>query len=58
MTKPIDFSHCYLCQDKRSRLTNYYGFALCAPCIKLEEETDWDQYEINKRQRIAKQNEE
>lgn len=58
MTKPIPFSHCHLCQDKKAKLKNYYGHPLCEPCIKMEEETDWDQYEADKRDRIAEENEE
>lgn len=56
-TKPIDFSHCHVCKDREKKLKNYYGFAMCSDCIKTEEETDWDQYEEDKRHRIAEENE-
>jgi len=54
---PIDFSKCHICLDEEKKLKNYYGFAMCNACIKLEQETDWDQYEEDKRQRMAEQNE-
>ncbi|WP_396586433.1 hypothetical protein [Bermanella sp. R86510] len=53
----IDFSRCYVCLDEEKKLKNYYGFAMCSDCIKTEEETDWDQYEEDKRQQIAEENE-
>jgi hypothetical protein len=56
-TKPIHFSHCHVCKARDKELKNYYGFAMCSDCIKTEEETDWDQYEEDKRQQIAEENE-
>ena len=38
-------------------VTDYYDTYLCEDCIKMEETTDWDAYEENKRQSIAEQNE-
>ena len=38
-------------------VSDYYGTRLCSDCIRMEEETDWDDYEEKKRQRIAEANE-
>jgi|21_taG_2_1085346.scaffolds.fasta_scaffold90626_1 hypothetical protein len=53
----IDFTACNYCSDEEVPLKNYYGSALCDRCIKMEVETDWDDYERKKRERIAESNE-
>lgn len=53
----IDFTACNYCSDDEAPLENYYGAALCKACIKMEVETDWDEYERKKRERIAESNE-
>jgi len=50
-----EVSGCEYCQ--KLPVSDYYGSRLCDDCIKMEESTDWDQYEEDKRQRIAEQNE-
>lgn len=54
----LDFTKCASCEDPNASLENYYGAALCSDCINLEKDTDWDQYEEDKRRRIAEENEE
>jgi len=49
-------SECEYCHEQKN-LTNYYGTTLCPDCIEMEETTDWDAFEAEKRQRIAEQNE-
>jgi hypothetical protein len=53
----IDCTACNYCSDEEKPLTIYYGSALCEDCIKMEIETDWDEYERKKRERIAESNE-
>ena len=58
MPRPIlDFTCCEWCLDEDSPLQNYYGTALCADCIKMDIETDWDAHEQKRRERIAESNE-
>ena len=57
MSKPMDFTRCNWCGDEEAPLQNYYGDALCQDCIRMDKETDWDEYERKKRERIAEQNE-
>ena len=59
MPRPIlDFTCCEWCLDDEDKpLENYYGSALCQECIKMEIETDWDEFERKRRQRIAEANE-
>lgn len=53
----LDFRACNYCSDKYKPLENYYGTVLCADCIKMEKETDWDEFERRRRERIAESNE-
>ena len=53
----IDCTACNYCSDEEKPLTNLLWFALCEDCIKMEIETDWDEYERKKRERIAESNE-
>ncbi len=55
--EPLDFTCCEWCLDEEKPLQNYYGNVLCPDCIKMEVETDWDEYESKKRERIAESNE-
>jgi hypothetical protein len=55
--EPLDFTCCEWCLDEEVSLQNYYGTVLCAECIKMDVETDWDEIERNKRERIAESNE-
>ena len=47
---------CQLCGCV-SQFRNYYGTRMCEPCIELEEETDWDKFEEDKRRSISESNE-
>lgn len=55
MTNYCEFSGCEYCQQIPT--SDYFGSRLCNDCIDMEENTDWDQFEVDKRQRIAEQNE-
>ena len=57
MGEAKDWAKCNWCGDEESPLQNYYGDALCADCIKMDRETDWEAWEQKKRERIAEQNE-
>lgn len=57
MRQVLDFTGCNFCGDEETPLENHYGDVLCRECIKIELETDWDQYEADRRQRIAESNE-
>lgn len=48
---------CEICDDEESGTRSYYGVQMCAECIQLEEGTDWDKFEADRRQRIAESNE-
>ena len=53
-----DWSQCNVCGDEEAaQLTDYYGTPMCDECIRIEEETDWDEYEARKRERLAEQQE-
>lgn len=52
-----DWTACNICRDEEAGLTDYYGTPMCDRCIQMEETTDWDAYEENKRRRIAEANE-
>lgn len=52
-----DWTACNICRDEEKGLTDYYGTPMCEDCIRIEETTDWDAYEENKRRRIAEANE-
>lgn len=53
----LDFTCCEWCLDEEKHLQNYYGTVLCQDCIKMEVETDWDEFERKKRERIEESNE-
>ncbi len=53
----LDFTACNYCSDDTAPLENYYGTVLCKDCIKMEIETDWDEYERKRRERIEESNE-
>jgi len=46
---------CEYCQQ--IPVSDYYGTKLCNDCVKMEETTDWDKFEADKRARIAENNE-
>jgi hypothetical protein len=48
---------CDICGDDEAMASNYYGTMMCNDCIDAERNTDWDQYEADKRERIAEQQE-
>lgn len=55
--KSINWSRCEYCLDEEVSLVDYFGFALCQSCIEMEETTDWDKFEDDRRRRIAENNE-
>lgn len=48
---------CEMCGQCDAPSQDYYGIVMCDECIRIEKETDWDQFEQDKRERIAEQNE-
>lgn len=55
MTNYCEHNGCEYCQQMP--VSDYYGTKLCDECIKMEETTDWDKFEADKRARIAENNE-
>jgi hypothetical protein len=55
---PKDWSACNVCRNEEvEQLTDYYGTPMCDDCIRIEETTDWDEFEKKKRERIAEEQE-
>lgn len=48
---------CDLCCDTNTALKTYYGQTLCQACIDIEENTDWDKFEEDRRRRILESHE-
>ena len=49
-------SGCEYCHSQED-LQWYFGTILCSDCIDMERNTDWDEFEQKKRERIAEENE-
>ena len=49
---------CRICADEEKPTRQYYDLGQwCDGSIKMDQETDWDAWEENKRQRVAEESE-
>ena len=53
--KDYDPMTCEVCDSENYE--DYYGIRLCKDCIAMEENTDWDKFEEDKRRKISEDNE-
>lgn len=52
----IEFG-CACCGCVRGGMNPYFDTSICDSCKEMEENTDWDKFEEDKRRRISEQNE-